>query len=274
MREGRPVRQPLVEGLFYPAEKGELETLVTGFLAGEKGRSPALILPHASFSLIGEACGRAWMKSAGRPVKRVLVLAPVHREPEPGIFLPPYGGFASPLGEQILDDEILDRLEKASPLCRMDRAPFEEEHSLELMIPFMRTLFPGALLIPLLVGEIRRRERKALGPVIKEVFAPLAGELLTIITTNLSRFITPEVSLREADLFCRYLADESDLNGGEHREISACGVSCLDLFREAELYGGRFRELSRFEEVRKENRKPASVHYGTFFFEESGENPR
>ncbi len=266
MKRDPSLRSPLVEGLFYPADPEQLSSDLGGYLTGERGSAPALILPHASYSLIGLCSGEAWMRSADRSVKRVLVLAPAHREPQTGLFLPPYERFASPLGDISLDRKLLDSLEAASPHCRRELMPFEEEHSLELTVPFIKTLFPEALLIPLLVGTIRRRERKELAKGLRELLMPLRENLLTVISTNYSRFTTPDVSRREADNFAAYLDGDP-----EPRDISACGRSALDLFRETGLYEGRFRELTRFEETRRENRKPASVHYGTGYFAETPE---
>ncbi|MDC7225000.1 MAG: AmmeMemoRadiSam system protein B [Spirochaetales bacterium] len=267
MKRDPHVRYPLVEGLFYPSDQEKLREKTDSLLQGERSDSPALILPHASFDMVGEICGRAWMKSADRPVSHILILAPVHREPEPLAILPPYERFASPLGERRVDREILERLAAGSALFREDVMPYEEEHAPELCLPFMTRLFPEAKILPIHLGNLRRKEIKALGKVLREELAPLKEGLLTLICSNLSRFITPPVSRREAEYFLRYLKEES-LTEQEKKEISACGTVGLDLFREIDLYRGGFRELDRFEEEGRENRKPASLHYGTFFFDQ------
>jgi MEMO1 family protein len=269
MKKDPSLRYPLVEGLFYPAEKEALEKEVASFLTGEKGDSPALILPHASFGIIGTGCGQAWMRSANRPVSRILLLAPVHREPAPYAALPPFERFASPLGEIKTDRELLRKLAQESPLFQEDIMPYEEEHSQELNLPFISQLFPEASIIPLLIGSPKRKEIKIMGKILRSLLEPVKEELLVIISTNLSRFITPEVSQKEADNFVSYIHGEN-LSERDLHDISACGIKGLDLFKEMNLYGGKFKELERKKETGKENRKPASLHYGTFFLENEG----
>ena len=269
MKRDPQVGYPLVEGLFYPAEKDALSEKIDSLLKGEKGDSPAVILPHAAYEITGEACGRAFNGCSGRKVSRILILAPAHREPEPRASLPGYQSFATPLGEIITDGEILEKLKAATPLFREDPMPFEEEHSLELIYPFLIKLFPGVPVVPVLLGSVKKEGMKELAKSLRETFLSEKSELLTVISTNMSRFITPSAAEREADSFTKFVTG-APLSERERQEITACGMNCVDLFSKAGLYEGRFREGERFFKTGRENRKEAAVHYGTFLFTENG----
>ena len=259
---------PLVEGLFYPAAKDDLIRKVDSLLKGEKGNSPAVILPHAAYEVVGETYGKSLMACAGRQVSRILLLAPAHREPEPHAALPVYERFATPLGEIRMDREILAKLRESSPLFKVDPMPFEEEHSPELVYPFLQRLFPDIPVTPVLMGKLKSGAIKSLAKGLSEVLLPEKGNLLTIISTNLSRFVLSATAEREADSFAKYIRDEP-LTEKERQDITACGMNCVDLFRKARLYGGSFRETERFSRTLKENRKDTSAHYGAFLLEET-----
>ncbi|MDC7219985.1 MAG: AmmeMemoRadiSam system protein B [Spirochaetales bacterium] len=265
MKRDPRVRYPITEGLFYPAEEEELKRKVDSLLLGDREASPALIVPHASFDLVGEACGRAWQKCAKRPITKILLISPIHGEAENYAALPPFHRFATPLGEIEADKKILEKLKDSSPLFREDIMPWEEEHAPELSLPFAGRLFPDIRIIPILTGNHRRKDIKEMGRVLGEVLRPYKDDLLTVISTNLSRFITPEVSQKEADNFVSIIEGKA-LSEQQNREISACGRNGLELFREMGLYEGNFEEICRFEKEERENRKSASLHYGSYRF--------
>lgn len=261
------VRQPITEGLFFPSDREELTKIIQESLGDVQGAHGAILIPHASYEVINPAYGRAWAQVAQRDVKTVLLLGPVHREPGVGVALAEASKFASPLGEINLDNHIIDKLVKLSPLFKVDPIPHEEEHCLELTLPYISTLFPQARIIPALVGKNTRSNRRKIATALREVLLPLKENLLVIITSNLSNYTSVEEAQREADLFCELV--EKKREPGEKDKLGACGQHCLEIFQHTHLFEGKFKLKERFPMERKENRKAWAIHYGTMVFEES-----
>lgn len=256
------LRKPITAGLFYPDAPEELVSRVDGFLKGDEGDSPALILPHGTYKNIGESCGRAWRRSSLRKTETILLLGPVHRDPEPGIFFPESEAFTCPLGNTPVARDILETLALNNRLFKEDQIPHEEEHSLELTLPFIHRLFPGASIIPLLVGKLKRKELKSAAETLRATLADSKDSLLTVISSNLSGYGLPSQGREEADRFIGWV--ENPMDG--RPDLSACGADLVEMFVRSGLYRGRFQGLDRFSIENGAEKPVKGVFYGTFFW--------
>ena len=90
------LRPPIVDGLFYPAKREALGALVDQLIADSpvpRGASPAVISPHAGYEYAGPVMAAAYRAVAMRPVRLAVILGPVHRDAEDGVFLPESAAF-------------------------------------------------------------------------------------------------------------------------------------------------------------------------------------
>jgi AmmeMemoRadiSam system protein B len=151
------VREPAVAGLFYPGTSDELRTTVEGYLAAAQfaGGSPkALIAPHAGYVYSGPVAAAAYASliEARETVRRVVLLGPAHRMALAGMAISSATAFSTPLGEVPVDVEAFE-LAKAVPNVRVFDAPFEDEHSLEVQLPFLQVVLDDFRVLPVLVGQ-------------------------------------------------------------------------------------------------------------------------
>jgi AmmeMemoRadiSam system protein B len=254
-------RQPITTGLFYPSERKKLQEKVIAFLTGKKGAAPALILPHTSYEIMGPACGRVWSRAADRVVDRILLMGPVHREPEKGFIFPQSDFFSSPLGDIPLDRESIEILVKSSDYMKIDQTPHEEEHCLELSLPFISTLFPHAKIIPCLAGDHKKKDLLSMAKVLSATLEEKKDTLLTIITTNLSSFDQEIKTEKEAEEFWNWLKDPSQ----ERKGLKACGAHLISLYNMTGLQRGIFQPMEQFKTARKESKTYKTVFYGTCY---------
>ena len=137
-------------GYFYPGEKAALEEEVGALLAG--ARTPPLpgvrgvLSPHAGYAYAGRVMAEAFRAlSAWRgKARRVFLLGPSHFVAFSGVAFFPYRAWRTPLGEVAVDLEGGRRLLGQGAPFRAYREPFLEEHSLEVLLPFLQV----ALLLP------------------------------------------------------------------------------------------------------------------------------
>jgi AmmeMemoRadiSam system protein B len=217
----RAVRPPAVAGSFYPADAGHLLAAVEGHLAAASGsRAAALpkavIAPHAGYVYSGPVAGVAFAALAKRAsaIRRAVVVGPAHFVPFRGIALPSAAAFRTPLGEVPLDQGGIETLRDLPQVLVAD-APHEQEHALEVELPFLQTVLGDFALVPLLVGETVAGE-------VAEVLDRLWGgpETLLVISSDLSHY-EPYASAKEHDAATAAAIERFDAGSLGPRD--ACG---------------------------------------------------
>lgn len=189
------IRPAAVAGMFYPSSKTELEQMVSALLArteelsnktNEKNVRPkAIIVPHAGYVYSGETAAKVYarLKPFADSIKRVVLLGPAHRVGFYGIAAPAATHFETPLGDIPLDQEAMQRALKIEGVFTLDEA-HQQEHSLEVQLPFLQQILGNFTLAPFVVGDAP-----------DELTARLLSELwgddktLIVISSDLSHFL-------------------------------------------------------------------------------------
>jgi hypothetical protein len=76
------------------------------------------------------------------------------------------GSWITPLGEVAIDEELADAVLSAGPVVS-DASAHRAEHSIEVQVPFIQYLFPGAKILPIIVPP--REQAVALGTSVGNV---------------------------------------------------------------------------------------------------------
>lgn len=237
------IRPTAVAGSFYPEHAATLGEQIRDFLAtagsGERRETPpkAVIVPHAGYIYSGPVAASAYrrLELHARPIRRVVLLGPVHRVPVRGLALPDADGFATPLGVVPIDDAAVAALSDL-PQVTVSRAAHEHEHSLEVQLPFLQSVLGAFKLIPLAVGDATAEE-------VAEVLDRLWGgaETLIVVSSDLSHYLSYDEACRTD----RHTIDAIlalDPGGVTHHQ--ACGGTPVNgLLRAARTHGLRARLL-------------------------------
>ena len=198
-------RQAAVAGLFYPSDKNELKQQVLSLLGQAKTEVSedtqknyplprVLIVPHAGYIYSGLTAAFAYnslnQQNAHQTeiinnnlIKRVILLGPGHRVAVEGMAVPSVSSFVTPLGKVLLDEYEINELVKQNLVLLSDRA-HEQEHSLEVQLPFLQTIIKAFKLVPIVVGQCSIDSiSKLLSRYINN------SHDLIIISTDLSHFL-------------------------------------------------------------------------------------
>ena len=165
MEVAQHVRPAALAGLYYPAEKEFLGSVVNRYLGDQpnaRGRVKGILAPHAGYIFSGRVAGMAfapWMGTAAP--ERVVFLAPSHFYDFPGIALPDCEAFETPLGEVPMDMEAIGKLLE-NPCVRVFEAAHGNEHSIEVLLPFLQKTWVECPIVPLLVGRTKLTEAAGL----------------------------------------------------------------------------------------------------------------
>ena len=223
-QQSQQVRAPAVAGLFYPAEPARLRADVEAMLAAARrgddgGTAPAaLIVPHAGYVYSGPTAALAWARAGARRgrVRRVVMLGPAHRVGVRALALPGCRAMDTPLGP--VEVEVPAQIEELAAAGLVVTRPdvHAAEHSLEVQLPFLTAVLPGASVVPLAVGWVAP-DRAA------EAIRPFLGrpDTLVVVSSDLSHYL-PLAEARRVDeaTIERILALRADI---DHEE--ACGAT-------------------------------------------------
>jgi AmmeMemoRadiSam system protein B len=175
--------------MFYSDKPQELAVAVRSYVvdaAPPAAAKPpkAVIAPHAGYIYSGPIAGTAYAALAprGKEIERVILVGPSHRVGFPGVAASSAGSFETPLGPVAVDREAVTLLLKEGRAREFEPA-HENEHSLEVQLPFLKQVCPNARIVPLLAGDDDWR-------AVENVLALLWGEDETavVVSSDLSHY--------------------------------------------------------------------------------------
>ena len=170
-RPAGPTRPPAVAGSFYPDDPGTLRSVVHELLDEAAGRSPGasielpglagLLVPHAGLVYSGVVATSGWCHlrdeaaapSAPPTSTRIVLLGTNHGASWlKGIGAWDAGAWNIPTGSIPVDEELASAIVALGPPYQVDRAAHRTEHSIEVQLPILRMVDPGASIVPLAVS--------------------------------------------------------------------------------------------------------------------------
>ncbi len=227
------VREPVVEGIFYPADGNALESMIDRYLAVttvSRRDAYAIISPHAGYTFCGECIGESFASARERDIDTVVLLSPVHREQADEIFLTESDSFRTPAGPIPVAAEEIRELESCSTRLIRNDIPHLEEHAIEVQLPFVHRVFPRATIVPILLGRASMSNTRILARALETVFGDGYERVLFVVSSNLCANCEPERAVAEIELLERLIEtpDPEEIVSRYHRrEITACGAGCI-----------------------------------------------
>jgi MEMO1 family protein len=189
------VRKPVFAGSFYPADKASLEKVVDRYLKeGEvKGKKVqtqvfGIMAPHAGYEYSGRIAGLAYSQLRGRECKTVVIVGSSHRKPFRGIALYPAGSWETPLGRVEIDQDGGNVLAAACKAIRPFPQGFDEEHSLEVQLPFLQRTLKEFRIVPLLIGSMEPADYRSLADAILILLRQNPKGTLIIASSDMSHY--------------------------------------------------------------------------------------
>jgi AmmeMemoRadiSam system protein B len=268
------IRSPVAAGIYYPEYRKEMLEYIRAFglEPGKGGQAQAIIAPHGAWSYSGSLVASAFSAAMGRSdnINRVVILGPIHDKREKGLFLSNSHSFHTPLGNIPVDQEVSEEFEYSGENLEINDIPHLGEHSIEILLPFVKYCFPYASIVPILMGQPKKEYIKDLSQTLKKVLTPLLDETLIVVSCNLSSDNDKEAARQQAEDCLRLftekdgLALESAILDGN---VKACGGGLVASLLKSGLVDGKnscFSEENMISAVGVENN---TVFYSSISFE-------
>ena len=191
------IRSPVVAGRFYPGSASALKQAVRKFMDDAvpvQVKNPlAIVVPHAGYIFSGQIAADGFRQAADHPYDIIVVLGTNHTSGSfRKISIYPGDGFSTPLGATMVDKEVVKALLTADSDCALDKSLHNQEHSVEVQLPFIQILFPEALIVPVIIGSpdigICTRFGEAIAGVLK------SRRALIVASADLSHYPDAEAA--------------------------------------------------------------------------------
>ncbi|MCK4659517.1 MAG: AmmeMemoRadiSam system protein B [Phycisphaerae bacterium] len=185
------VREPVQAGRFYPAQQAQCRREVEAHIA--QGAHPIEgavwggIVPHAGWAYSGKVAGEVFATlSAKSQPTTVVLFGAVHRHGGCRAALFPSGSWETPLGPVEVDGRLAERVLGHTNLIVEDACAHEQEHSIEVQLPFIHHLFPEAKILPIMVPPTA--EAVAVGESVAHTVEAYQTRVLLIGSTDLTHY--------------------------------------------------------------------------------------
>jgi MEMO1 family protein len=191
----------------------------------------ALLLPHAGYMYSGRVAA-AGLSAAEWP-DRAILLGPNHHGRGAPAALSPAAAWATPLGDVPVDRDLAAALLAACPDLTEDEEAHEEEHSLEVLLPFLWAVRPGLKIVAISIGEPSLALCLSVGRAVAGVVtaaedAGAGTRVALVVSSDLNHYLARAANRRKddraldallagdpAELFTRVLGRE---------RITMCGI--------------------------------------------------
>lgn len=189
------IRPPSVAGTFYPARPDVLAPLVDELLErggrsapgadSPSGEVLGLLVPHAGLVYSGAVAAAGW-RLVGRPTAEpsptVVLLGTNHGAAWlDGVAVWGDGGWRTPLGDVTVDTDLADSISALGPPFVLDHAAHDGEHSIEVHLPLLQGVAPGARIVPLSVAAGTGTEAVAAGARLGRLLARYRADVRPVL---------------------------------------------------------------------------------------------
>ncbi len=252
------IRSSAIAGRWYPGSASTLRRDIDNYF--EKApqeswpdRILGLVAPHAGYAYSGPTAAKAFAQVRGMPFTRVILLGPLHRPvwgSAMGAFMvPTESAYRTPLGDVTLDQDFIDKLDGRIALTRVQG---DEEHALEIELPFLQVALDRFRLVPIMLGEpISHPPAAVRATRLSEALVELVDdETLLVCSTDLSHMDNYADVVR-TDRRLVDLLNAFDLDGVrsalQREQVQACGATGLFVLAETcERLGARGSKVLQY----------------------------
>jgi AmmeMemoRadiSam system protein B/AmmeMemoRadiSam system protein A len=186
------VRKPVWAGLFYednPSELGQHIDQLTGKALKTRVQIPknkrlrAIVMPHAGYVYSGWTAAHAARVLLAGQFSKVILLGPDHRMGFKSAAICDVAAYETPLGKINLHKDSA-KLRLQPDLFRSLPVSQDQEHSLEVILPFLQRALDDFQLVPVMIGQgDMSRISNALDSIID-------SDTLLVISSDLSHFLS------------------------------------------------------------------------------------
>jgi len=274
-------RLPAVAGSFYPADAGRLSKMVEDFLAkaapqiavASNSRIVGIIAPHAGYQYSGQTAAMAFKCLVGQKFDRIYVLGVDHHSGQPTVSIWKDGVFDTPLGSVPVDASAASALLNESTGFVFDTLQHIQEHSIEVMLPFLIKVFGIRPAVFISVGGSPENGTK-LGKELVRRIVDFNGRTLIIASSDWSHYHDVSTAKKLDELGIQAVMEldgDKLLQAARSEKTELCGLNgVLALLTVMKAANGKATLLERTDSSRSSGDVQRVVGYAAILCQSEG----
>ncbi|MCP4253068.1 MAG: AmmeMemoRadiSam system protein B [Candidatus Scalindua sp.] len=221
-------RSPIASGSFYPGNEEELKSVLKTLMEDCPQRRKALgaISPHAGYIYSGRVMGSVFSRI--EVPETVVILAPNHTGRGAPFSVWPEGVWRTPLGDTSIDEELVNELLNRCELLEKDTDAHQNEHSAEVILPFLQYINPRVKIVVIVVRSGNFENLCTLGKSIGNVIKENEPGALIVASSDMTHYESQQsADKKDKSAIAEIVAlkEEGLYNVVREQGISMCGVS-------------------------------------------------
>jgi len=243
------VREPIVAGQFYPGDAISLKRKLDEIIieSPEKIDAIGVVSPHAGYAYSGEIAGRVF--GGIKPKETYILFGPKHT-PYGARFAVSIEPWITPLGEVGVDRDLAALIMDRTDLLEEDVQAHIGEHSLEVQIPFLQRVSPGASIIPIAAGPGALSELEEIARAVSSALKEEGRESVIVSSSDMTHFETRKSASEKDHMAIQRILDldpEGLYRVVEELNISMCGyIPTVMMLMAAKDLGANNAELIQY----------------------------
>jgi AmmeMemoRadiSam system protein B len=225
--QGPAIRPPGVAGTFYPASAIELDSLVARLLGTERRPEPwaAAMVPHAGLLYSGDIAASVFQRL--EIPRTVIILGPKHTALGVEWAVAPHRTWSVPGHTLASNTKLGVQLTEAIPGLEMDALAHQNEHAIEVELPFLARLAPETQVVGIAIGAGGWEDCRRFAEGLAQVLRGREDRPLLLVSSDMNHFAT-DVENRRLDEMAlgalETLAPKKLYDAVHENHISMCGV--------------------------------------------------
>lgn len=245
------IRNPTVAGYFYPASPAELKTMLGEFIDknAKKEDAVGVLMPHAGYIYSGAVAGAAISRVKFKDT--FIIIGPSHSGLGKPFSVMPEGTWRTPLGSVEVDEEVAAEIIDLSKYAEADFLAHQDEHAVEVQIPFLQYIKPDVKIVPIILGGDSTDAYREIGRAIAQTLKKLKREAVILASGDMTHY-EPAEEAREKDMKAIEAMLESDADEltrrYQHFHITMCAHGpVVTLITAAKELGVKKAELVKYQ---------------------------
>lgn len=149
------IRSSVLAGEWYPRDPDALEKMIHSYLDRVSTQRSldaifGLITPHAGYLYSGFTAAHGYKQLMGRHYSVVVIVSPFHGYPIGRYMINTADAYETPLGTIPVAKDIIEALQQKVNITFINA---EEEHSIEIQLPFLQYTLKNFSIVPIMVGH-------------------------------------------------------------------------------------------------------------------------
>jgi len=186
------IKTPNVSGQFYSSNPERLSLEIEKYLK-QADVEPidkhvdVIIVPHAGYMYSGPVAAYGFKAASKNKYKTIVILAASHFVGFDGVSVWNEGAFKTPLGTVDVDEKFAKKLIDTNNKFYFEPKAFEQEHSLEVEIPFAQTVFDDFKIVPVIFGQPNFQTVKDFALSLHKIIGD-RDDVLIVVSTDMSHY--------------------------------------------------------------------------------------